>query len=284
MLTNNLANHVFILSKTSQTFLQRIEEHYPALSSNARTIADRLLHNPMDVVNYSVADLAQLTQTSKATVSRFFRQIGYDSHQLAKQELIDLRVKGYPLGADFSHNSDFEDELTRVKQTLNNIEATHLEQFTQAICSASRVTLIGFRNSYPLALHFRQQLLQLRSKVRLLPQPGQTLSEELQDISQDELFIVMGFRRRPKLLSSLIASIPKQQIVLLADPSGHSYKEQVKLLIVCQLGQSMALDSYAAPMSVISIVCNKVLTNLGSSARKRIEDISKDFERLSEIE
>ncbi len=39
------------------------------------------------------------------------------------------------------------------------------------------------RNAYPAALHLRQQLLQARGQVLVLPQPGQSLSEELVDLT-----------------------------------------------------------------------------------------------------
>ena len=43
--------------------------------------------------------------------------------------------------------------------------------------AARRIVVIGMRNAYPAALHLRQQLLQARGQVLVLPQPGQSLSE-----------------------------------------------------------------------------------------------------------
>ncbi len=40
--------------------------------------------------------------------------------------------------------------------------------------AARRIVVIGMRNAYPAALHLRQQLLQARGQVLVLPQPGQT--------------------------------------------------------------------------------------------------------------
>lgn len=37
------------------------------------------------------------------------------------------------------------------------------------------VAVIGYRNSYPVGLHLRQQLLKARSNVYLLPSPNQSL-------------------------------------------------------------------------------------------------------------
>lgn len=265
-------------------FIERIEQQYQGLSPNARLIADHLQHTPLDVLSCSVAQIAEKTQTSKATVSRFFRQLGYDSHHDAKQELNTFRANGYPMYMESDQGGALNREIQRIEQTWSNLDQNQLNALIQSICQASRITLIGFRNSYPVALHFRQQLLQIRSKVRLLPQPGQTLSEELRDISEDELVILVGFRRRPKIFKPLLDKIQHHNVALLADPSGQIYADQVKQLIICQLGQEQALDSYAAPMSVISIICNQVFTLLDKTADRRISEISSLYEELDELE
>ena len=272
------------MSKTKPSFIQRIEQNYAELPPNARKIADHLLHNASDVVSYTVAELANITHTSKATVSRFFRQLGYDSHGDVKHEMNELRAAGYPISIKASEVSGFKAEINRLKLTYENIDNQQIKTLVDNIIASKRITLIGFRNSYPMALHCRQQLQQIRGQIRLLPQPGQTISEDLEDINPDELVIIMGFRRRPKLFASLLSQLSSQQVVLFADPSGQIYKDKVASLFICHLGQEQALDSYAAPMSLISFICNKVLTQMAQSGHKRINRISERFRILNEIE
>ncbi|WP_340680813.1 MurR/RpiR family transcriptional regulator [Paraglaciecola sp.] len=272
------------MSKTKPSFIKRIEQNYTELPPNARKIADHLLHNASDVVSHTVTELANITHTSKATVSRFFRQLGYDSHVDVKHEMNELRSAGYPISMQTNEVSGFKAELNRLKQTFAYIDNQQLTALVESIIKSKRITLIGFRNSYPVALHFRQQLQQIHGQIRLLPQPGQTISEDLEDITADELVIVIGFRRRPKLFATLLEQLDAQQIVLFADPSGQIYKDKVGSLFICQLGQEQALDSYAAPMSLVSVICNKVLTELAQSGHKRVNRISERFRVLNEIE
>ena len=273
-----------ILSKTSPSFIQRIERHYTELPPNARKIADHLLHNANDVVAYSVTELATITHTSKATVSRFFRQLGYNSHGDVKLEMNALRTTGYPISMQAAKLTGYKAEINRLKQTFENIDPSQFDSLIDSIIQSKRITLIGFRNSYPVALHFRQQLQQIHGHIRLLPQPGQTMSEELEDIHPDELFIVIGFRRRPRIFSALLSQLSDQQVVLFADPSGQIYKDKVSNLFICQLGQEQALDSYGAPMSLIAVICNQVVTKLGPKGHKRINQISERFRLMNEIE
>jgi DNA-binding MurR/RpiR family transcriptional regulator len=247
----------------------------------------------MDIITHSVADIAEITSTSKASVSRFFRQLGYDSHLDVKQEMRQLRASGYPLKAVINDQNDIEQEISRVGEAWQDIKATDIDALTKAICEAPRIKLIGFRNSYPVAMHFRQQLLQMRSKVRLIPQPGQTLSEELADIEDEELVILIGFRRRPKVFKTLIERLNEMKgednksgpkLALLTDPSGQLYRHQVSHLFLCPLGEEQAFDSYAVPMSIVSIICNRVFAALGVDAQRRTGAISDLYNQMEELE
>jgi DNA-binding MurR/RpiR family transcriptional regulator len=268
----------------SLTFSQRIAQQYSKLSPQGRKLADHLLHNNQDMLHCTVAQLAEITQTSKATVSRFFRQLGYDSHLDAKSEIHALRSSGYPINLHDSDSSDYQAELSRIQQTFDNIDAASLQTFINQLSSARRITLIGFRNSYPVAMHFRQQLQHIHGQVRLLPLPGQSIGEDLEDFEADEICIVIGFRRRPSLFKSVLQRLPKHQLVLFADPSGQLYQDSVEHLFICQLGHERALDSYAAPMSLIAVICNKLLAQLGVQGKQRIARISQCFRELGEIE
>ena len=284
MLALELAIGEMILSKDRQTFTQRIEVNYAQLSANSRKIADHLLHNSVDILLHTVAEIADITHTSKATVSRFFRQLGYASHADVRQELSQLRNTGYPIKVADDIKHSFHSDLSRIQQTFAHIDQAQLDGLISAIVNAKRISIIGFRNSYPVAMHFRQQLQQIHSQTRLLPLPGQSLSEELEDIGEDELVIIIGFRRRPAMFAQLLRHLPKGQLVLLADPSGQIYKDHVQFLFICQLGQEQALDSYAAPMSLISVICNQVSDQLGRRAQQRVQRISSRFNALNEIE
>lgn len=264
-------------------FVSRIENMYATLSPNARKVANYLQQNPLDVLNTSVADIALVTQTSKATVSRFFRQLGYKSQLDLKKELRQVRASGYPIATEKFRNDHIVQELDRIRETWDSVDSGEIDKLVSNIVDASRITLIGFRNSYPIALHFRQQLLQIRDKIRLLPQPAQTLGEEIMDIDEDELIILIGFRRRPKIMHQLIEQLQGKNLIMLADPSAQIYKSKVKQLLVCQLGRELPLDSYAAPMSIISVICNSVLSHL-SDSEKRITDISNIYNDLDELE
>jgi DNA-binding MurR/RpiR family transcriptional regulator len=184
--------------ESSENILERIAVNFADLSPSGRKIANYIQQNPLTLLSMPLSELASATHSSKATVSRLFRQLGYNSHLQAKQALLNSRNKGFPVASvSMSNQSHLDSELQNIQLTFQDFSSEHIAELGSLIANAKRVYIVGFRNAYPLALHFRQQLMQIRSNVTLLPQPGQTLGEDLVDVTMQDVVILLGFRRRP---------------------------------------------------------------------------------------
>lgn len=264
--------------------IKKIEQHYASLSPSSRAIAHYLQQHPLAIFTQSTAQIANKTGTSKATVSRFYRQLGFHSQQQAKDTLATLREQGIPVVTSSTASTQHEYEINNISQTFENIETQTLEAIAKQLAHAKQITLIGFRNAYPLALHFRQQLKQIRTSVRLLPQPGQTLGEDIVDLSKDDVVVLFGFRRRTRQFNHILSALTSCQTILITDPTGQIFRDKVKHLLVCHLGNNAPFDSYAAPMSLISTLCNYTYQALGSNASARVESITNVYKELNELE
>jgi len=233
---------------------ERLRSQYAQLSPQEQRIADFVFDHFDDLISYNSAELARLSGVSKATVSRLFRRLGYEKYKDMRDELRTLRQSGMPL----TDNRDavqgntllarhYKQEMANLTQWINRIDSQQLSDVIAALGSAKRVFIIGMRNAYPVALHLRQQLLQARAHVVLLPQPGQTLGEELVDITPDDMVVVMAFRRRP-------------------------------------LDSVSAFDSYASAMSLVNLLANALLHETLSQGRQRIHQIADLYQHLDELE
>nr|MBA2815586.1 putative gamma-glutamyltransferase YwrD [Candidatus Pantoea persica] len=96
-----------------------------------------------------------------------------------RDELRTLRQSGMPL----TDNRDavqgntllarhYKQEMANLTQWVNSLYAQQFGETVQQLTQAKRIFILGMRNSWPVALHLRQQLLQARSDVIILPQPG----------------------------------------------------------------------------------------------------------------
>jgi DNA-binding MurR/RpiR family transcriptional regulator len=270
--------------KSPSDVLEQIAQHYATLSPAGKAIAHYLQKNPIAVLSQSTSLIAENVGTSKATVSRFFRQVGFESHQQARASLTTLREQGVPIASADNTKHHFDSEVHNLAASFDSIAVEELNSIATLLANAGQVTLIGFRNAYPIALHFRQQLKQIRASVRVLPQPGQTLSEDIIDLTDNDVVVLFGFRRRTRQFKFVLENIKHCKTVLITDPTGQGYKQFVDHLLVSHIGSAAPFDSYAAPMSLVATLCNLTYAKLGLTASKRVDAITEIYKQMDELE
>jgi DNA-binding MurR/RpiR family transcriptional regulator len=264
---------------------ERIAQRHDALSPQERKAAAALLEHLDDLATYRAAELAALACVSKATMSRLFRSLGFADFDEVRDHLRALRSAGEPRRVDGAPDLVAHVEQERAA-ILRTVEQSHLVPAATLLAAADTVTVVGWRNSYPVALHLRQQLAQARHDVRLAPQPGQVMGEELADLGAGDALVLVGFRRRPSGFAAFIreAAGTGASIVLIADPTAMRHASYATIWLECPVQGGLAFDSYAAAMSLVSVLADTVLSTTGPSARDRVSSISGTYERLGEVE
>ncbi|MCL6379991.1 MurR/RpiR family transcriptional regulator [Pectobacterium brasiliense] len=272
---------------------ERLRDRYSELSPQEQRVADFIFDHFDDLISYNSAELARLSGVSKATVSRLFKRLGYPSYRDMRDELRTLRQSGMPL----ADNRDavqgntllarhYKQEMANLTQWINQIDPVQFGAVIQALMQAQRLCLIGLRNSYPVALHLRQQLLQIRQQVTLLTQPGQTLSEELVDLTAQDVVIVVAFRRRPRLIQPLLVQLQKRgvPVLLLCEPQVSTLMSLATWSLCVPLDSVSAFDSYSSAMSLVNVISNALLHEMLHDGRQRIHQIVDLYGELDELE
>lgn len=272
---------------------QRLESHYARLSPREKRVADFVFDHFDDLISYNSAELARLSGVSKATVSRLFKRLGYEKYKDMHDELRTLRQSGMPL----TDNRDavqgntllarhYKQEMANLTSWTNAIDAQQFTEIIQSLSQSRRVVIIGLRNSYPVAMHLRLQLMQVRSQVSLLPSPGQTLSEELADLSHEDVVVVVGFRRRPSIIRRVLEQLQRQSVptVLLSEPQVPVLQGLARWQLAAPLESVSAFDSYSAAMSLVNLLSNALLHEMLTEGRQRIHQIADLYLQLDELE
>lgn len=264
---------------------ERITERYAALSPQEQRAAQTLLEHLDELATYRSAELAELAGVSKATMSRLFRHLGFTDFDEVREHLRELRSAGEPrrvdgtpsLAAHLAHETD------AVRTAL---DSPAIPEVVALLAAARRVLVVGWRNSHPVALHLRQQLTHARGDVRLAPLPGQVVGEELADLETGDAVLAVGFRRRPAGFGDFLAEAASTgaTVVLLADGTARQHAARAAHWIECPVSSTLAFDSYAAAMSLASVLADGVLSASGRSARDRASGITAAYTRLSEVE
>lgn len=272
------------MTNQTDSLSERITDHYEQLSHSGRRIADYLQGHPDKIVMQSTAQIAIACDVSKTTVSRFIRQLGYKDHLALREEVIAQREQGVPVLTSEIADPSIRHEVSALEQLWSQLANMDMTRLIQPIANARRVVVIGYRNSYPVALHLRQQLMQCRDNVLLLPLPGQTVGEDLSQLNDGDFIIVIGIRRRIAHFSKLMEYVSHMDVLLITDQSGQRYSQQCQHMLVCHMDNHAPLDSYAVPMSLVSFLVNQVYLQLGSDAVTKSRQISQSYSQLHEVE
>ncbi|MCM6762988.1 MurR/RpiR family transcriptional regulator [Rathayibacter sp. ZW T2_19] len=268
----------------------RIDAGYASLSRQEQRAADFILDHLGDLAIYTATELAAHSGVSKATVSRLFRRLGFSNSQEVREHARALRSSGVPVGPASAHGDPIAAHLESERANLQRLASTfgdgRLDRAVRLVADAREVVVVGMRNSYPVALHLRQQLAQARARVRVAPQPGQSLGEEIVGLGAEDVVVLVGFRRRPSSFAALLDGLADRgvPVVLLADPRARRFADRTAVWLECPVDSEAAFDSYAAAMSAVALLASGVLGARPREARERIAGISTVYAELSEIE
>lgn len=146
----------------SQSVLDCITVLYDQLFDAEKKIAKFILNNPKKIVDMTVSELAEISDVSIASVSRFCRKVGLKGFAQLKislaQELVDTHKSG-EISNDISVDNIpqslqniLANKITELKQTVNLINTDEFREILEGIRDASRVQVIAVGNTIPVAI------------------------------------------------------------------------------------------------------------------------------------
>ncbi len=237
----------------------RIDQNYSALTPQEQRAADFILDHLDDLAVYSSTEIAAASGVSKATVSRLFRRLGFADAQEVREHARELRMRGVPVGAPRDLAAHAAAEHAALDRLIASLGDGRLDEAATLLAGARTVVVLGFRNSYPVALHLHNQLAQARDAV-----------------------LLVGFRRRPAGFGRLLAALGASgvPVVLVSDPA----LRHDGLHLACPIESVGAFDSYASAMSLANLLATRVLALRGSAGRARVAGITGLYGELGELE
>ena len=131
--------------------LTRIRQHYSVLSKSKRKVADYILNNYNKVINYTAAELADVTGTSPSTIVWFSRSLGFKGFTEFKLNL-ERELSASPANwGDIESDESISQVKHRtlrynrenVDQTMSLLDDESLEKAVNAINNAPLIVFVA---------------------------------------------------------------------------------------------------------------------------------------------
>ncbi|MEC9346886.1 MAG: MurR/RpiR family transcriptional regulator [Pseudomonadota bacterium] len=271
-----------------------IREQYDSLPESERRIADLILEFPGEVAAYTATELAELSNGSKAAVTRLVQRLGFASYEDARRAARDNQNWGSPVYLMFKDQSDkrfsariqshVEQDARNTALTMQSLRPDTVRAIVDAFCGARRVLCIGWRNSHFLAGYLQWQIIQVRPDVYLLPTPGGTLAEDIAAMGRDDLLVMVGMRRRvPEVEAVMKAARGLGTRVLYITDMAAPPAAGATWTLPCAVRGTDPFDRYGAALSLLHFLSVAVVEKMAERGREHLQTIERLHDTLNEL-
>lgn len=184
-----------------------IEAQWSDLTANQQKIADYVLTNPFPVATMGIEELASVTETSSATITRFVKALGLNGFT----EFRAHAVQGYQSLLKPVENIDkarhnppqrvvedsFKNALEQVQSVAQQTDNSAWQSAAMRIQNAQRIAFLGFGVSGNLLQLFADRLLPFsRAQIMLTGDCGmERVALKIAGLGPDDLLIAMALPR-----------------------------------------------------------------------------------------
>jgi DNA-binding MurR/RpiR family transcriptional regulator len=268
----------------------RIHEAIHRLTAAEKRAARGLLGSYPTLGLAPVAEFAQQSGASSATVLRFVSQLGYKSYpdfQRALRDELEERSKS-PLQRSQHHAGGGADEnfLDRfVTQAIANlrgsaglIPTSEFEAVCERLAEArGNCHLVGGRFTDFLAGYMEAHLRLVRQGVRRLDGRPATRADQLIDVKPGDLAIIFDVRRYDDSLVEVAAELAarRAQIVLITDEWMSPVSRFAKLVLPCRTETDRTWDANGSLFTLVEAVIARTTELSWATASKRMGSIER---------
>jgi DNA-binding MurR/RpiR family transcriptional regulator len=278
---------------TSQapSFLTRVRNSLASFHPMERRLAEFVIDFPGDLASYSATELATLAGVSNATVTRFIKRLGYPLYEDARRHVREERETGSPLfltsrspGVVDRFAAHLQRGQENLQRTLVRLNEAEVDTIANALLSARKIWVTGFRSSQSFATYFRWQIFQVKEDIFVVPNAGDTLGQYAASMTPRDVVVVFSLRRRPAGLREVVTQIVSSgaKVLYITDEAVSRHSE-VAWHIHCHCASDGPLDDHVAVMGVCHLLASRVLELAGPQERERLTAIESSYKALHEL-
>ncbi|MCY3780765.1 MAG: MurR/RpiR family transcriptional regulator [Chloroflexi bacterium] len=198
-----------------EDIIRWIRQQYDSLSPSQRQVAQFLLEGGIDVIHYTITEIAEAVGLNSSTVVRTAQALGFEGFpelqsvlrsqflnqakiaqrmQIGSQKLMDYLSAESEADAHL-FNTVLRDELQTLLDLPQHVPTRVFDRAVDMLDDAKQVYIIGLGASFPLALNFGNVLRFIRPLTRVLTPGIDPIAAQLISLDSDDVMFSVCFAR-----------------------------------------------------------------------------------------
>lgn len=258
----------------------------PALSTREARVARHLIANfPINGLG-TVAEVAQASGVSTATVLRLVKRLGFAGYPQFQADLksqLEMRLQSPLIRLERSVDahtdyldSYFSDLAQAMQQMRSGLDRTTFDAIVALIADPRRdIHVIGGRCSGHVARYFVDLLLSLRPRVHAAEADANMHPHQLLGITRNSVVIVFDVRRYQDDVIDFarLAAERRARIILLTDPWLSPVARVASHVLTFPIASPSIFDIMTGGMAVADALLGAVARASGAAGHKRMQQL-----------
>lgn len=279
----------------AQKVMKRIHAKMNDFTKRQRFLAEYMIKFPEKIGYLSIAQLAEASGVSVATIVRFCNTLGYKGYiELGREVQKSIQfemstIMRFGLGResvkrhDARQDSTFERiiniEMDSIEQMSNSVKRDDVDTCIHLMSAAKNMTIIGNMSSASLASYFGYAASKVFRSVNVINQVCADSPHLIKNLNRDSLVFLIAYPRYPE--STLgFARLCKEKgckIVSITNTNNSPVIHLSDLIFFIPITMTSIVDSFAAPIAFI----HALIAEYGIRFPEKTKDYLNSFEQYT---
>ncbi|MCR6096229.1 MurR/RpiR family transcriptional regulator [Salipaludibacillus agaradhaerens] len=234
------------------------------LSPNQIKIADYINRHLQDVLLSTEKEIAEALNVSTASVSRFWKSVGYHNLKDFKRRMREIDVT--PVGnfekamerltAHQWQHDQLEQGMANLKETMRHLSASQFDLAVEALVKAETVYIYSPGPSKGLGVLMHHRLKRFGLNIVHMTSSGSDILEDMVHFKQGDLVVLFGFVRMLSEAKVILGDAKKRgyQTLLITDQLISEFTGKVDIQLFSSRGERTDFHSMIGPTFLIENV------------------------------
>ncbi len=277
----------------AQEVIKRIHTKMGDFTRRQRFLAEYMIKFPEKIGYLSIAQLADASGVSVATIVRFCNELGYKGYielgrEVQKSVQFELSTlmrfgigresaKGNNAHSDSTFERIINTEMDSIAQMSISVKRDDVTTCINWMSGAKDVTIIGNMGSASLASYFGYAANKVLNSVNVVNQVGADTPYLIQNLTRDSLVFLIAYPRYPESTLRLGRLCKEKgcKIVSITNSNNSPVIHLSDLPFFIPISMTTVVDSFAAPTTFIHALIAEYSMKFPEKTRERLNSFEQ---------